>query len=92
MANTIGKFDYEITRMDKRNRPPFNPYLQLCLKEYGGTTRDGAPTISANLMTEQEIVDYVKFLKDDLDAVAANAKRALKRAIEETQKIVSSRQ
>ncbi len=92
MPNTIGKFDYEVTRMNKDDRSPFSPVLKLCLKEYGATTRDGAPTVSADLMTEQEIADYVQSLKDDLDAVAAKAKRALKQAVNDTHKIVSTRQ
>ena len=62
MSNTIGRLDFEITSMDKGSSLPFDPYVRLCLKQYGATTRDGAPIISANLMTVQEIDEYVAML------------------------------
>lgn len=80
MTNRLGKFDYEITKAKSGSNLPFNPRLQFCLKEYGQTTSDGAPTISPSLMTDQEIDEYVKLLKDDLDAVSKNAKKALRKA------------
>lgn len=91
MSNTIGRLDFEITSMDKGNSVPFDPYVRLCLKQYGATTRDGAPTISANLMTVQEIDEHVAMLKADLDAVARKAKSGLSKAQEKTQMFVSQR-
>ena len=91
MPKTIGKFDYEITKMDKDADLPFDPYLRLCLKTYGNTSRDGSPLISANLMTDHEIMEYIAQLKDDLDAVAKSAKAALARAKAQTLQQVSGR-
>ncbi|NRF72465.1 hypothetical protein HLB44_36500 [Aquincola sp. S2] len=91
MSKTIGRFGHEVTKMTKDDRLPFDPYVMLCLQSYGGTTRDRAPTISAHLMSEDEIDSYVSQLKADLDTAGASAKRALKAAKEQTQRIVSER-
>lgn len=91
MANTIGQFDYEVTKMDKDSQLPFNPHILLCLKHFGATTRDGAPTISANLLTEQEIDFHIGQLKADLDKLAGAAKAALKKAQERTRELVKQR-
>ncbi|WP_155283349.1 hypothetical protein [Ralstonia solanacearum] len=42
-------------------------------------------------MTEAEIDEHIAALKEDLDAVASKAKRALRTAEEETLQIVSSK-
>lgn len=89
MSKTIGQFDYEVTKMEKDSQLPFNPFVYLCLKHYGLTTRDGSPTISAQLMTEVEIDQHVRDLKQDLDALSRLAKAALKRAQDQTQRLVS---
>ena len=79
MRNTIGKFYYQVTKTDGDIRLSFDPYILLCLKHYGATTRDGAPTIAEKLMTEQEIESHIKQLKLDLDKLARSAKAALKK-------------
>jgi len=91
MPKTIGQFDYEVTTMDKDSQLPFNPYVLLCLKNHGATTRHGEPTISTQLMTEQEIEFHICQLKNDLDNLARNAKAALKKAHEKTQDLVHQR-
>ena len=91
MSTTIGKFDFEVTKMKKGDPMPFDPIVKICLKNYGGTTRDGSPTLSANLMTEIEIDEHIKYLKDDLDALSKKAKRALATAKEQTMTLVTSK-
>jgi hypothetical protein len=91
MANTIGKFDYDITKMGKNDPVPFDPFIHLCLKSSGGTTPDGAPTLSPNLMTDREIDEYIQDLKRDLDAVGSKAKRALAAAKQRTRELVEQR-
>ena len=91
MSKTIGRFDHEVTKMGKGDSLPFDPFVLLCLSTHGRTTRDGAPSVSSNLMTEQEIDDYVALLKVDLDAVGVVAKRALKSARSQTMLLVSKR-
>lgn len=90
MGNTIGRFGYHIVKMKKDDDMPFNPIVTIVL-DHWGSDRDGAPTVSANLMTEPEIDEYIKNLKDDLDAVGAKAKAALRKAESETRSIVSSK-
>lgn len=92
MPSTIEQFDYEVTSMEKGNQLPFDPYVLLCLKHHGATTRDGAPTISASLMTEHEIDFHISQLKADLDALARSSKAALRKARERTQQLVSLRE
>jgi hypothetical protein len=41
------------------------------------TDSEGTPQISADLMSDTEIDRHIRDLKDDLDAVAVEAKRAL---------------
>ena len=91
MQNTLGKFDYEVTKIDKEFSLPFDPYILLCLKEFGVTTRDGAPTISSKLMTEQEIVFHIEQLKLDLDKLARSAKAALLNAKNQTQDLLNQK-
>ena len=91
MSKTIKLFGHEVTKLSKDDTLPFNPYVVLCLESYGGATRDGAPTISAHLMSEEEIAEYINLLKADLDAAGKSAKRALKSAKEQTLQIVSER-
>ncbi len=91
MSKTIGQFHYEVTKMAKDSRIPFDPFVHFCLKHCGGTAKNGLPTISAQLMTECEIDHHVQELKRDLDALGRLAKAALQRAHEETQRLVSER-
>ena len=89
LRNTIGQFDYQVKKIDKGSRLPFDPYILLCLKHYGATTRDGAPTISAKLVTEQEIDFHIEQLKLDLDKLAQSAKAALAKAKKQTQDLIN---
>ena len=91
MANTIKKFGYEVVHMEKGDKSPFNPYVELILNDYFTSSKSEFPCVSAHLMTDGEIDHHIKALKDDLDAVGKKAKLALKRAQEKTMGIVSSR-
>jgi hypothetical protein len=81
MTNTIGRFDFETVEADKENLLQFGPTIRLSLKFFG-TTSDGIPTISPDLMSEGEIDYYVTQLKADLDAVGKLAKAKLKKSKE----------
>lgn len=93
MTNTIGQFDYSITKLGKGSKTlPFNPWVHICLKSWGNTdVGSGAPLISAQLMSEEEIDTHIKDLKDDLDAVGTRAKKALKDAKAKTLEMVRER-
>ena len=56
----------------------FPQRLQIVLDHW--SRDEGPPQVSIELMSETEIDDYVKALKDDLDAVGKKAKAALRRA------------
>ena len=91
MAATIKQFAYEITKMKSDNQVVFDPMVLLVLDHWGTTKKGGAPTLSANLMSADEIDEHVENLKADLDSVAVNEKRALQKAKTETMAIVSAR-
>ena len=59
---------------------PSNPIVFLNLRYWGSDGEGDAPHVSPSLMSEQEIDDYIKVLKADLDAVGKRAKRALTNA------------
>ncbi len=82
MSNTIGQFDYSIAQLGKASKSlPFSPWVHICLKSWGSTEAgSGAPLISSQLMTEEEIDSHIKALIDDLQAVGKRAKKALKEA------------
>ena len=86
MSKTVRRFDFEVTQMSKDDPLPFDPFIQLSVNPSGNTTRTRTPVISAHLMTDMEVDEYVRLLKDDLDSVAKRAKRDLKRAREHTSK------
>ena len=88
MSKTIGRFGYTIAKMKKSDRLPFNPVVHICLEHW---RENGAPIVTPQLMSEREIDEYVKYLKDDLDSVGRKAKAALVRAKASTLKIVSDR-
>jgi hypothetical protein len=80
MASTIGQFDFTLTRVSDSDVLPLDPFVVIELKGWGRSAGGGAPTISANLMSDREIDEHISALKEDLDAVAARAKRALSAA------------
>lgn len=84
MSNTIGRFDFEVIAPGENDPYPFDPAIKLCVKNYGDSTRDGLPTMSANLMSEREIDDRIRDLKEDLEVLGKKAKRALASAREQT--------
>jgi hypothetical protein len=90
MSKTIGKFGYSIAKMKATDDLPFDPVTQIFLQNWT-STRDHSVIVSAQLMSEGEIGEYVKALKDDLDSVGRRAKVALAKAKTSTQKIVSDR-
>jgi len=91
MSKTIGRFSYDVQQMGKNHQIPFDPVIQLILKHWGRVQNDGAPCISPDLATEEEISRYIEDLKDDLDAVGKKAKSALREARARTKAIVTTR-
>ena len=89
MANTIKRFTYSVSRMRLGDALPIPPTVVIELN-FGITAPSGLPAISANL-TSSEIDWEIDALKADLDAVRVNAKKALRKAEEDTQRIVSQR-
>lgn len=88
---TIGYFDFSITKMTADHKLPFDPIARIGLKRWQEAAADGGPVISPHLMSDAEIDEHIAALKDDLDAVGAKAKRALRMARDETQRIVSGK-
>lgn len=91
MSNTIGQFSYSVTKMDKADSPPFDPFVVINLQHWGQVTASGAPLVSANLVSDLEIDEHIRNLKADLDAVGQKAKRDLQNARRKTREIVSAR-
>ena len=81
--HTIGQFGYQLFTRAKEAPRPMHPFVRLCLAQWGDTVggASGAPAISPQLMTEQEIDVLIQQLKEDLDKVAAHAKRDLRKAV-----------
>ena len=77
MAKTIGAFDYRIHK-PKIGSVPFPATVYIIPKDYT-TGEDGWPRLSPDLMSEQEIDEYVQACKEDLDHLGRLAKRALLR-------------
>jgi len=76
-------------KMDGKDKLPFNPIVTIRLDNWT-TSKDEVPTISAHLMTEDEIDYHIEALKDDLDAVGKKAKAALRKAMDEARRYKSS--
>lgn len=89
MGSTIVQFEYSIMTMKKGDSLPFDPQVHIELKRWG-MNRD-VPVISPALMSEAEIDEQIKFMKDDLDAVGKRAKAALVRAKQRTIDLVKTR-
>jgi hypothetical protein len=91
MGNTIDQFDFDIFRgiPPESGKLPHPPVVRLNLKHWdnGG---ENPPTVSPNLMTEQEIDSHIALLKADLDAAGRRAKSALRRATERHWSLVRS--
>ena len=91
MSNTIGQFSCTVTKMDKTDSLPFNPFVVINLQHWGKETASGAPIVSANLASELEIDEHIRNMKADLDAVGKKAKRDIQTARKKTNEIVSAR-
>ena len=72
MSNTIHRFDFELLG---GKSAAVSPAVVIVVERWTG---DGAPVISANLVTALEIDEHVAALKADLDDVSWRAKAALK--------------
>ena len=90
MSNTIRVFGFEIVKMTKSDRLPFDPFVHICLERWS-TTEENVPTLSPELANKKEIDTHIRELKKDLDNVARRAKAALKTAKSSTLQIVESR-
>ena len=78
MGSRLGRFNYEILG-GKKGQYPTSAVAQIILTRWTKSER-GAVLISPDLMTAAEIDLHVDELKRDLDAVAKNAKAALRKA------------
>lgn len=81
MGKTIGQFDYLI-RKPEIGGTPLPATVHIILGDHA-IDEDGQLLLSPSL-SEQEIDGHVLELKKDLDRVGRLAKRALKRANQET--------
>ena len=91
MSRTIGRFGARVIKMGRSHKLPFHPFVEVVLDSWMSGETDKTPVISAQLMTDREIDEYVEALKEDLDAAAKNAKAGLRRAKEETTAIVDAK-
>lgn len=80
---TIGRFSFEVFKRTKDMQLPMHPFVRLCLKRWGDTVGGptDSPALSPQLMTEQEIDRHIDELKEDLEKVRSEAKRALRKAV-----------
>ena len=62
---------------------PFTPFVEIVLEAYF-VESDATPCLTGQLMTDQEIDERVRILKNDLDRVASLAKEARSRAHKKT--------
>ena len=90
MSKTIKQFGYQIIKMARGDNLPFDPHVKIVL-DHWTSNGNGLPIISADLMSDGEIDEYVEQLKADIDAVGKRAKNALSRAKDETKVMVSNR-
>ena len=81
MGSRLGRFDYKILGGRKAEYPT-NAAVQIRLAHWT-ESEGGQVFISPHLMTAGEIDFQVDLLKKDLDAVARNAKVALRKASSE---------
>ena len=80
MHKTIGTFGYTVNKIRNMERDTLNPIVHLCLEHWLDEKISHAPQVTPELMSATEIDEYVKLLKDDLDSVARDAKKALVKA------------
>ena len=78
MGSRLGRFDYKVLG-GRKAQYPTSAVVQICLARPTKSER-GAVLISSDLTTAAEIDLHVDELKKDLDAVAKNAKAALRKA------------
>ena len=88
MANTIGRFDYELIAPETDAQIPFSAIIHIVPKTFS-RDKDGWPRLSPQLMTEHEIDAHIQALKEDLDHVGRLAKRELQRANSRTRERLS---
>jgi hypothetical protein len=79
---TIGTFTYKLLA-PQTGEMPFNAIVHICPKSWT-TGEDGWLQLTPQLMTEGEIDEYVRAMKEDLDHVGRLAKRALRKANDKT--------
>lgn len=74
MSKIIGQFGIRVTRMEKADELPFNPFLQVVVAQWSCNQDERAPIISANLMSDAEIDEHFNNLVADLEATRKWAK------------------
>lgn len=81
MSKTIKQFGYHVVKMEPGDRLSASPYVKIVLDNWS-TVGDGVPSITPQLMHEDEVDTYIRLLKADLDAIGKQAKSALRKAKE----------
>jgi hypothetical protein len=76
MNETIGQFDYILTKTEKGDQIPMNPIVQICLQKWS-EQENGNIVISPHLMTAAEIDWHIDAYIKDLEAIRHEAKKAL---------------
>lgn len=75
-------FDFKLVA-PKDGDYPFTPFIHIVLNSFS-TDSDGSVSLSAQLMTDQEIDYRIQSLKDELDRIGHAAKQARRRAHDDT--------
>ena len=84
MPATIGMFGFRLEEPHETERPQVHPRVIFELITVLSQHGKERPLLSADLMTEREIDKRIAEMKEDLDAMANQAKRALKKAVAKT--------
>jgi hypothetical protein len=85
LANTIKQFYFAVRggRASKPDEISTTPIINIHLRRWTTLPASETPVISPDLMSEREIDEHVKLLKDDLNAVAEAAKKAFRKKLAE---------
>ena len=81
IAKTIGIVDFEVSEVGpaKLSETPVEaPVVRFVLRQWTGT-ENGAPIISGDLASEDQIDQFVMLLRANLDEAARRAKAQLRR-------------
>jgi hypothetical protein len=77
MRSTIGKLGHSIVTVRRGDGHSLPPHVVIELREWSRQSASGAPVVSPDLASKADIDLFVAAMKEELDEVAARAKRAL---------------